>query len=1307
MKPVEIEFFIDNKTKPGVNEMISGFDKTADRADALQKKIAMVEKQLSELQQQAEKGIDIGAAGTESVDVLRNKLVRLQDELKKVNSTAVRTTVIPPELPSAKTKFNGLNMSIQQIARELPSLAMGPQMFFLAISNNLPIFTDQLALARKEFQAMKAAGEEAIPVWKQVLSSIVSWQTLLAVGITLSVTYGKEIGNWVKSIFSGKSALDDFSESMKDFNAEVIKQQSNALLLFDAVKKTGEGTELRRKAIEQINDAYGKYLPYLLNEKSTLEEIYEAYKLVNSAILENAALKAQQKEIDESTENSISKQTKIIETLRERLKKIAPKLSEEDINNYVLSIRKSIENYLSKGYKSNEAAMKVFSDLLPDRRFLLPREIDFTDTLKKYSYEIAKYYATINSIRQKYKPFLNNTAAVGASSTATEEIDRLTSRISTLKKEISELRNGTISAGAGQTVDKAIAAKESEIRQAEESLRRLTGISASDKKEADKDAEYLLKTNKEVQRKIEDNNIAMIKDRYEREREAAWVEFQREKTRIQEEETERLALYNKLRKNGADISPDQELDIIANAIVQNMQAEQIYVQTYNKINREEEEEAKKKYDKLLATYRDYVDKRIAINAKYDEDIAALEAGKNESNAAQVERSISEANRMRQKELENIDREISRTAVEGSKILQDLFSRAAVQSKKEIAIAISDAEKLLRLLKGESISGNLGFTDEQISAMKKDGALIEKILQGIIAKKEQLYAKKGTFSRFAADLKELRNALSMDGGDKKTDRINSALKSTLSTAQEIGQAFGDVAGRLSQIAELSGDSRFQEIADVLSNTSAFFNSAVSGAVSGMQLGGVGGAIAGGILSGGLSLLSMAFESSARHKAALKEVQQAEIAYQRQFNLLLLEQNMLLKEANTIFGTDKIQGAIQMVQNYGKALNDLKDALKGNKPEEVIFGKGDFSNYAQQLRDYRTGIEALNKKDTASQKDGSKSVWDTVIVSPSGSALKQQQEQLNKQAADAQNQRLSAYQKQMEAYNAGYGALNEVDIVTGHKKTGLFGWGKGRDTYTNILDMEEYEGLVQENGRLRKDMLQSILDTRKMKDEARATLEYLLELENALDEAEEQLSNYLSDTFGALGQGIMDSVTSALNGSENALQNFADDTAGVLENLGEQIAYSLYFAAAFEELQRQLKELYMSEDKAEVIGKKAQDLIGDFYAGIGGQIEGATAWLEEWKRYAAEKGFNLWPSDTASQKGQAGAFQTLTQDQGTKLEGLFTALQMHAASIDIKLDNATAGLANALILLQEIKANTDSIPSIYRELMILKRDGMKLK
>lgn len=84
-------------------------------------------------------------------------------------------------------------MSMAQIARELPSLAMGPQMFFLAISNNIPMFTDAVGNARKEYERLTAAGQKATPVWKQVLSSLFSWQTLMATAITLTVVYSKEI----------------------------------------------------------------------------------------------------------------------------------------------------------------------------------------------------------------------------------------------------------------------------------------------------------------------------------------------------------------------------------------------------------------------------------------------------------------------------------------------------------------------------------------------------------------------------------------------------------------------------------------------------------------------------------------------------------------------------------------------------------------------------------------------------------------------------------------------------------------------------------------------------------------------------------------------------------------------------------------------------------------------------------------------------------------------------------------------------------------------------------------------------------
>ena len=91
--------------------------------------------------------------------------------------------------------FNGLNVSVQQIVRELPSAAMGLNTFFLAISNNIPILVDEIKRAKIANEELKRSGKDGIPVWEQVTSSLLSWQTALMVGISLLSIYGKDLAN--------------------------------------------------------------------------------------------------------------------------------------------------------------------------------------------------------------------------------------------------------------------------------------------------------------------------------------------------------------------------------------------------------------------------------------------------------------------------------------------------------------------------------------------------------------------------------------------------------------------------------------------------------------------------------------------------------------------------------------------------------------------------------------------------------------------------------------------------------------------------------------------------------------------------------------------------------------------------------------------------------------------------------------------------------------------------------------------------------------------------------------------------------
>lgn len=218
MKPVRLEILLDDKTLKGMRSVEGNL---GDMGKYTQAVIAQLESQLKDLQNQFKQAM---ASGTNSdaqmadIQALTGVIEQLKAELKELEAQKKKTSSTPILGDDPAPKLNNVKMSMQQIARELPALAMGPQMFFLAISNNIPMFTDALASARKEYEALTAAGKKATPVWKQVLSSLFSWQTAMAAAITLTVVYGKEIGNFIKSMMSAGKASISLADAQKKIN---------------------------------------------------------------------------------------------------------------------------------------------------------------------------------------------------------------------------------------------------------------------------------------------------------------------------------------------------------------------------------------------------------------------------------------------------------------------------------------------------------------------------------------------------------------------------------------------------------------------------------------------------------------------------------------------------------------------------------------------------------------------------------------------------------------------------------------------------------------------------------------------------------------------------------------------------------------------------------------------------------------------------------------------------------------------------------------------------------------------------------
>lgn len=273
-KPVEVEFLMKDKLTPGMN-------KAEREALELRNTVRLLEAELERLRlagETAAPNLD-QSANIAQIHALEKQLEELRGKLKLLQEESESVQVTPADMPNAQRQLGGLHNSIQQMAREMPSLAMGPQMFFLAISNNLPIFTDELARARKEYDELQKSGKKGTPVWKQVLSSLFSWQTAMTTGIMLLVMYGDEIWDWTKNLFSAKKGVDEFNISLKemteiekDGRAQMVRTRFELKSVIDEIKNFTGSKEQEKAKVEALNRKYGESFGYY----KTLSEWYDA-----------------------------------------------------------------------------------------------------------------------------------------------------------------------------------------------------------------------------------------------------------------------------------------------------------------------------------------------------------------------------------------------------------------------------------------------------------------------------------------------------------------------------------------------------------------------------------------------------------------------------------------------------------------------------------------------------------------------------------------------------------------------------------------------------------------------------------------------------------------------------------------------------------------------------------------------------------------------------------------------------------------------------------------------------------------------
>lgn len=686
-------------------------------------------------------------------------------------------------------------------------------------------------------------------------------------------------------------------------------------------------------------------------------------------------------------------------------------------------------------------------------------------------------------------------------------------------------------------------------------------------------------------------------------------------------------------------------------------------------------EQAKVYEKLLAKYQDYEEQRKSISEKFAKDRAQIEKAVDAEGRPigddVKERALAELSKQERAALKSVDDAQLTELGKENKVLVDLFADTSEKSVAEVQKIIDRIKVLMDYLRGTKDAegtavikdGNgrterritqkdmagLGFSPAELKTLEKSPEKLKALTEQYEKLKKEVLGK-NPFRALADAVGELFK----HGEDGEEKGLEAKLKRLGESAAASAEMVCDLAGRLSEMFEAAGNDGMAEAMDAVQGVMT----SVSNIGRGFAEGGVVGGIA-AAAGEAIGWVTKAFQASARHKAALEKIMEEVTAQQREYNLLLMEQNLELEKAQTIFGTD----------TYGKAANAvrvMKDAYAGLKAE--------IAGTAEQQKKFgytETGSAFWNK-----------------IVNKGYSELK-----------DA------------------YSGLADIEIKTGHKKTGLFGWGKGKDTYSSILDV--YPELIDSAGNFNRELAESIMNSREFAKNDKEALQYIIDLYDQAEEAWKSVKDYFEGVFGDLGQTLTDALVDAFKNGTDAGKAFVDSLTGMLEKLAEQMIYTVTIAPLLEKAQKEMLDVMKREDLTdeEKFGNYVR-ILDEMTDNALSQQGTFNALLEKYRQLAKDKGLDLWQGDSTTQTGKSGAYTTASQESITKLEGLYTAMLVHETNIDTNVENVAGSMQTALVHLKRIDANTGECSETLKlmrkdmrdmkdDLTTLRRDGIKTR
>lgn len=309
-----------------------------------------------------------------------------------------------------------------------------------------------------------------------------------------------------------------------------------------------------------------------------------------------------------------------------------------------------------------------------------------------------------------------------------------------------------------------------------------------------------------------------------------------------------------------------------------------------------------------------------------------------------------------------------------------------------------------------------------------------------------------------------------------------------------------------------------------------------------------------------------------------------------------------------------------------------------------------------------------------------------------------------------------------------AINNLRIETRKKSSGFLGSGIGGHSQKteDLVSWARKNGLGElfdDRGLIDKELARSILDNygNKLVGQTKETLEALIELREKYDEYLQNLHEYVSSLYEPLVGNFVDGLWDWLDNGKDALDSFKEYASDTFRNIVTDMLRTIVLDKVVGSFSDDISALYEKYAEGKMTEQELMGEVAKLTAGLidryGSNLPTLEGLLETVAGMFDKAGIDIrHPDDpdsesqSQSQSGRAGVYTAMSQDQGTKLEGIGTSIQMHTVSIDGNVEDVSQKMGVALDRLAKIEENTGDTARNTREinekLDQIIRDGIKI-